>query len=183
MKQNLQQGKKFYNTGLFLLMLFLGVTVLAACSESQKAPVQPSAVSKSLSLPITQGTPTVAGQKATAEFSYNPAGRRDPFSPLITKEENRARESSRPPLERYNISEFKLTGIIWGGYGYNAMVEGPDGKGYFVREGTTIGPNKGVVKSITKDAMIIEEKFKNMMGATERKQIVIQLRAKQEGMQ
>jgi type IV pilus assembly protein PilP len=72
---------------------------------------------------------------------------------------------------------------VWGGFGYNAMVEGPDGKGYFVRTGTVIGPNKGTIKKITKDTMVIEEKFKNYMGKIERKQIVIEMRKKQGGMQ
>ena len=85
-------------------------------------------------------------------------------------------------MERYNIIEFKLTGIVWGGFGYNAMLEGPDGKGYFVRVGSIVGPNKGVIKKITKDTMVIEEKFKNLLGETQRKQIIIDLRKKQEGM-
>jgi type IV pilus assembly protein PilP len=62
-------------------------------------------------------------------------------------------------------------------------VEGPDGKGYLIRVGTVIGPNKGVVKKITQSTMIVEEKFKNFSGGTERKEIVIELRKKQEGMQ
>ena len=89
----------------------------------------------------------------------------------------------RPPLERFNISEFKLTGVVWGGFGYNAMVEGPDGKGYFVHVGTVIGLNKGVVKKIMQNSMVIEEKFKNFSGETERREIVIELRKKQEEMQ
>jgi len=39
------------------------------------------------------------------------------------------------------------------------------------------------VKRITQDIMVIEEKFKNFSGETERKEIVIELRKKQEGMQ
>ena len=167
-------------------MLFLGAIALAACSDTEKAPVNPSATApkavQQQQQPITQGTATVAAQTPQPVFNYNPQGRRDPFAPIVTKEENRERASSRPPLERYGISEFKLAGIVWGGFGYNAMLEGPDGKGYFVRVGTVIGLNKGIIRKITKDTVVIEEKFKNMLGATERKQIVIQLRKKQEGM-
>jgi type IV pilus assembly protein PilP len=83
-------------------------------------------------------------------------------------------------LERYNISEFKLSGIVWGGFGYNAMLEGPDRKGYFIRVGTILGPNRGVVKKITQNSIVIEEKFKNAMGETESKEITVQLRKKQE---
>ena len=69
---------------------------------------------------------------------------------------------------------------MWGGFGYNAMLEGPDGKGYFVRTGTILGPNRGVVKKITQNTMIIEEKFKTYTGETERKEIILELRKKQE---
>jgi Tfp pilus assembly protein PilP len=184
LKRSLHQGKKFNNTA-FVLLLLLGGAILFSCSESPNAPVQPSPTAlKATPQPVTQATPTIVKEenKDLPVYSYNPLGRRDPFAPLISKEETRARAGSRPPLERYSISEFKLTGIVWGGFGYNAMIEGPDGKGYFVRVGTIIGPNKGTVKKITKDTMEIEEKFKNMLGATERKQIIIKLRQKQEGM-
>ncbi len=63
------------------------------------------------------------------------------------------------------------------------MLEGPDGKGYFVHVGTIIGQNKGVVKKITQHNMVIEEKFKTISGEPDRKEIVIELRKKQEGMQ
>ena len=76
-----------------------------------------------------------------------------------------------------------MTGVVWGGYGYNAMIEGPDGKGYFIKVGTIIGPNRGVVKKITQQKMVVEEKYKTFSGETERKEIVIELRKKQEGMQ
>lgn len=158
--------------------------MLFACSESPKAPANPSptTASKVTSQPITQATTTVEQRNDLLSYSYNPQGRRDPFAPIISKEENKARSGSLPPLERYSISEFKLTGIVWGAYDYYAMIEGPDGKGYFIRKGTTIGPNKGIVKRITKDTVEIEEKFKNMLGSTEYKQITIRLRIKQEGM-
>jgi type IV pilus assembly protein PilP len=92
-------------------------------------------------------------------------------------------QTNLPPLERYPISEFKMTGILWGGFGYNAMLEGPDGKGYFVHVGSIIGPNRAVVKKITEDSLLLEEKFKNDMGADVRREIIINLRKTQEGMQ
>ena len=117
------------------------------------------------------------------EYVYNAAGRRDPFGTIVEMGEKIVKAADRPPLERYNLYDFKMTGVVWGGFGYNAMVEGPDGKGYFVRVGTVIGMNRGVVKKILQDKMIVEEKFKNFSGETERKEIVVELRKKQEGMQ
>ena len=166
------------------LSLLLGMAA-SGCSGSNQAPVtapKPIAA-KPVQKPISQATPTAVGEKAPTAYSYNPQGRRDPFASIIVKEEKQAKMGDRPPLERFNISEFKLTGVVWGGFGYNAMVEGPDGKGYFIHVGTVIGLNKGVVKKIMQNRMVIEEKFKNFSGETERKEIVIELRKKQEEMQ
>jgi len=119
-----------------------------------------------------------AKDKPTPVFTYKRSGRRDPFKPLIQRAGKPPPGTHRPPLERYNIADFKLTAIMWGGFGYNAMVEGPDGKGYFIRVGTVIGPNRGVVKKIMRHQMIIEEKYKTYTGKTERKRIVVKLKKK-----
>jgi len=79
------------------------------------------------------------------------------------------------------MHQFKLAGIVWGGLGYHAMLEGPDGKGYFVKVGSVIGPNHGVIKKITANTMTVEEKFKDPSGEINKKEIVIELRKKQEG--
>ncbi len=169
-----------------MLLLFIGA-VVAACSNSGQAPGTPTPiVTKPTTSPlvskVTSSATTTVVETAPPVYVYNAAGRRDPFAPIITKEEKKAKAGDRPPLERYGISEFKLTGIIWQGFGYNALVEGPDGKGYVVRVGTIMGQNRGVVKKISQDKVIIEEKFKNFSGGTERREIVIELRKKQEGM-
>ncbi len=166
-----------------MLSLLIG-TVMTACSKSSNAPAPATPItSKQVATTMSQVTSTVPQEQTQPAYSYITAGRRDPFAPIIMKEEKKAKAGERPPLERYGLFEFKLTGIIWQGFGYNALVEGPDGKGYVVRVGTIMGPNKGVVKKITQDRMIIQEKFKNFSGGTERKEIVIELRKKQEGMQ
>ncbi len=166
--------------------MLLVALVGAGCSDSPKAPATPVPAGQPAKQPIVAAPPkpaslqTQEAKESAAPYSYNPRGRRDPFMPLIVREEKKVKSADRPPLERYNLTEFKLTGIVWGGFGYNAMFEGPDGKGYFVRTGTIIGQNGGVIKKITKDSIVIEEKFKTFTGATQRKQIIIQLRKRQE---
>lgn len=158
---------------------------LFGCSESAKVPSTPVAITqKPTQKPVTLATATTAiAETQPPEYSYDPQGRRDPFAPIIVQAEQKARAGNLSPLERYDLNQFKMTGVVWGGFGYNAMIEGPDGKGYFIRVGTVIGPNKGVVKKITQQTMVVEEKYKTFSGGTERKEIVIQLRKKQEGMQ
>jgi len=165
-------------------MLLVGAMLaLVGCAEPQKAPTksasQPVPKQPIVSTPIRTEI-AMTEEKHAPVYTYNPAGRRDPFAPIIVKESKKGKESDRPPLERYNINEFKLTGIIWGGFGYNAMLEGPDGKGYFVRVGAILGPNRGVVKKITQNTMVVEEKYKTYTGETEHKEIVVELRKKEE---
>lgn len=164
------------------VIALLGV---GACAEEPKQAPRPPQPLKPAAPPAQPAQPAPPAPKAEEKpqegYTYNPGSRRDPFQPLIIKEEKKARTGVSPPLERYNITEFKLSGIFWGGFGYNAIFEGPDGKGYFLRVGTVVGPNQGVVKKITQNSILIEEKFKTAAGETQRKEIVVELRKKQEG--
>ena len=183
-----QRGQKLRRRNRWRLagaaVLLAGVMIaLVGCSEPQKAPTpasQPVQKQPIVSAPTRTIEVAKAEEKYAPVYNYNPAGRRDPFAPIIIKESKKGKGGDRPPLERYNINEFKLTGIMWGGFGFNAMLEGPDGKGYFVRVGTILGPNRGVVKKITQNTMVVEEKYKTYTGETEHKEIVVELRKKQE---
>lgn len=171
-------------TGFTAALFLLGGAVFTGCSDSGKPPAAQAPVSiKPKQQVISQATATAPEAPPKVVYSYNPAGKRDPFAPLIEKEDRKAQSGDRPPLERHSPHEFKLTGVVWGGFGYSAMLEGPDGKGYFIQVGTIMGQNKGVVKKITQNTLVIEEKFKTISGEIDRKEIVIELRKKQEGTQ
>jgi len=168
----------------FVLMASILASLLVACGEQAKAPVPvaSTAVQKQAIATGPTKTGAKAGEEAVAVYTYNAIGRRDPFAPIIMPEAKKGAAMDRPPLERYNITEFKLSGIVWGGFGYNAILEGPDGKGYFVHAGTVVGPNRGVVKKITPTTLVIEEKYKTYTGDTERRETVVELRKPQEAM-
>ncbi len=163
------------------LLLPIVLLAAAACSNSDKATAPPPAAVPQPKSLVTATTSTADLQVPNEGYAYVPGGRRDPFTPIIIKEEKKVGPGTKTPLERFPITEFKLSGIVWGGLGYRAVLEGPDGKGYFVRRGTIIGPNRGVVKEITQNSMIIEEKFKDPTGELNKKEIVIELRKPQEG--
>lgn len=177
--------KKYtFTIGMLTAALFLG-----SCSDTPKpaAPASAPAAQKttvsapSTSAAVTSAPSTTAAAALAPVYAYNPQGRRDPFTPLIIREEKKAMVGARTPLERYAIHEFKLAGIVWGGLGYHAMLEGPDGKGYFVKTGTIMGQNRGVVKKITQNTMLVEEQYKDPLGQVKKKEIVIEFRKKQEG--
>jgi type IV pilus assembly protein PilP len=103
---------------------------------------------------------------------YNPAGKIDPFEPLFRnkpspekiKKSKRKRRVPRTPLERIDISQLKLVGIILAGTGNRALVEESSGKGYVIKKGTYIGTNAGKVTDIKKDMVIVEEEFEDVFG-------------------
>ena len=163
----------------FLFLASFGM--LAGCSNNAKQTAAPVTAQEPKSAVTATVTSAVTTTVETDVYGYLPAGRRDPFTPIVIKEEKKTLSGAKTPLERYAINEFKLSGIVWGGLGYHAVLEGPDGKGYFVKQGTVIGPNRGIVKKITQNSMIIEEKFKDPTGELNKKEIVIELRKKQEG--
>lgn len=126
---------------------------------------------------------------APFDYSYNPRGITDPFVPFVqSMVEEEAPERSKPqrpltPLEKVEVSQLDLVGIIWSldpAGSPSAMVELPDGKGFIVRKGTTVGRNQGKITAIQPGQIIILEEVTNIFGVTEDKQTTLKLRPEQE---
>ena len=107
---------------------------------------------------------------------YSSVGKRDPFRPLSLKPKasQRARENLSP-LERYELRELKLVGIVWGIQEPKAMVEDATGLGYIVKVGTLIGPNEGKVKQIKPGEVVIEESSVDFYGAKKSQEVSMKL--------
>ena len=107
---------------------------------------------------------------------YSSVGKRDPFRPLSLKPKasQRARENLSP-LERYDLGQLKLVGIIWGIKEPRAMVEDATGLGYVVKIGTLIGPNEGKVKAIKPTEVVIEEHVTDFYGAKKSQEVSMKL--------
>jgi len=116
----------------------------------------------------------------TAGANYDPAGRRDPFLPILQELQLGKVDESLPPLQRVALSEINLIAIVWGGtYGYLAMVQTPEGHGYTVKRGTKIGHNNGVVSAVTERGIIVEERFTDLYGTKQEREYVKLLHPKE----
>jgi Tfp pilus assembly protein PilP len=70
------------------------------------------------------------------QYTYAPAGRRDPFVSLMKPIEGTAENRPhKPGMEGFLIQEVALKGIVQTKEGYIAMIQGPDGKSYFCHPG------------------------------------------------
>ena len=112
-------------------------------------------------------------------YSYNPEGRRDPFSSILQIGQ-RKRGNLLPPLQRVELSQIQLIGIVWGGFGYSAMVQSSDGKGYTVKAGTLVGSNKGFVKEINPKNLVVQETFTDIFGDKKTRDFVFQLHSQED---
>jgi len=120
-------------------------------------------------------------EKKEEEYSYNPAGKSDPFKPFLQLAS--ARGGSRAvltPLQKFDISQLKLVAIITTPGGNIGLVEDVTGKGYFLKKGTWIGKNDGKVTKILKDKVIIEEVYQDIFGQTKTNEISMSLQKELE---
>lgn len=107
-----------------------------------------------------------AGEDETsdADYVYNPIGKRDPFRSFITSTEDEEIRSPTP-LQKYEIDQYTLSGIVWGVDRPRALVEDPTGEGHVVELGTYIGKNWGKVTQITSHVVVVTEEYLTPDGA------------------
>jgi len=176
-------------TKIGITMGWLLVCTVSSYGQSQPAAAGPSPVPSATPSPVP--APGMAADPMTpvaipalpsgspSDYTYNPSGRRDPFAAILKETRPDDDNHSVPPLQRLSLTELNLIGIVWGGFGYSAMVQAPDGRGYTVRQGTRIGPNSGIVSSITENAIVVHERFTDVFGNKQVREYVKLLHAKE----
>ncbi len=115
------------------------------------------------------------------EYFYNPTGKRDPFKEyvgeLVKEDENKA---PRAPLERYDLDELTLTGIVWGISDPRALMRAPDGYSYIVKTNSRVGKNRGRVSRITRRQVFVEEEYRDPTGKLVVRESDFEIRPKEE---
>lgn len=182
----MRKAKRNKNTVLGVTLLIAFIFLIGGCGggtppSSLPVKTKASAVAKK-EAPLKVPEKKEPEKKEEAEYSYNPAGKPDPFKPFIQL--TPVREASRgplTPLQKFDISQLKLVAIISTPEGNIAMVEDATGKGYFLKKGTWIGKNDGKVTKILKDKVIIEEVYQDVFGQRKTNEISLSLQKIEEG--
>jgi len=136
--------------------------------EKTEPPAPQAAVEEQVAVEA-EATPTPPG------YEYDPTGRREPFEPLIQDviPENEDpilppdEEELKMPLQKFEVNQLKITGIVMGSFGDYARVIAPDGKSYTVNVGTLVGTHEGEVISITDNALVVREIIRYESGKVE----------------
>ncbi len=120
-------------------------------------------------------------RSTTIPKAYDAKDKIDPFEPLfkqtqvVVKKKKNKKRIPRTPLERIDLGQLKLVGIIMASSGNRALVEESSGKGYVIKKGTYIGINSGKVVKIKKEKVVVEEEFEDVYGKTKLHQREIKL--------
>src|SRR4249919_2219692 len=146
-------------------------------SNTAKAKLQ-DAIAETKSTKANSDGAAPAEQKSDSQSPVNSStvGKRDPFQPftLNTRINSRPRENLSP-LERYDLGQLKLVGVVWHVKEPSAMIEDSVGLGYIVKVGTPIGANDGKVRAIKPNEIIIEETYVDLFGAKKKRAVNIKL--------
>ena len=164
---------------LVFFMLFVGSGyLLCSCSNSEPDAIEKKKITIQKKKPEKKTVAKPTGKPSEPApsikiYSYDATGKPDPVVPLITevqpKKQSVKEKRKRPltPLQRYDLKELKLVAIISTGKNATALLEDPAKYGYIVKDGMNVGKNDGVIKKITENGLIIEEKVYNSRGKLE----------------
>jgi len=179
------------NRNLILLaVLALPALVSAGCAKNEEKAQAPAAAHAPQSKPAP--APVVQKQLSSAQalpsqpdFSH----RTDPFKPYAPvaapapAQSKEQQAPSRPaadllPIQSFEVSRFKVAGIIAGLKENRALILDPNGKGYVVQQGMLLGNNEGRISRITASGVEVTESYKDEKGRSRKRTIVLTLAKK-----
>ncbi|MEE2751295.1 MAG: pilus assembly protein PilP [Myxococcota bacterium] len=114
------------------------------------------------------------GAGTSGTYSYNPIGKRDPFRSFIAGRQDEEIRSPTP-LQRFDIEQLTLVGIVWGIDHPRALIQDPDKISHVVERGTYIGRNWGKVAEITSREIVITEEYQTIEGELVTEQVKMNL--------
>jgi len=164
--------------GVIVLLVLVLVTALTAYAQAAE-PKERIDVGKDGKLIQTEMPKEVYAPKET--YTYIPGERRDPFVSLLSAGEKGGNLGDElTPLQRVDLGDLKLVGIVKNPGGNTALIQTPDGKGYLLRKGIRVGKNEGIVESISDDKVVVKEKKTDFLGQIKVSDFVLTLK-KEEG--
>jgi Tfp pilus assembly protein PilP len=149
---------------MVMLAALAGAVFSAEQTAAQQAPAPPAAVAGT-------AKETPAKQPAPPEnYTYEPAGRRDPFINLLG-----AGSDPRPTSRKgegpsgMTVGEISVRGVMQSRDGLIAMVQGPDSKTYIVHPGDKL--LDGSIKSITPQGLVIEQEVNDPLSVVKQREV------------
>jgi type IV pilus assembly protein PilP len=191
MTKHLLQRNSSVHTVVALIAL---AALVSGCNKKEQpapvatpsATVQPAKLQASVAQkPMSSAALRLAPPPSSNQFDFS--GKKDPFKPDIivksapssTSGDLQKALQAGLPIHSFDVSQFRLIGIVTGAKENQAMVVDPNGKGYVLKIGMTIGKNEGRVAAIGATGVDVVEQFKDDSGRVRKENIKITLPRKQ----
>lgn len=163
---------------IFQSAVFLVLFSFYGCSGKPSSPPTVAQSATNTGARNTAPQPETAIEETSVQegYIYQQRKRRDPFIPLIVPKKNVKKGSGAKSgtLESYDITDFKLAAIAKKGKEYFALLTTPDNRSFTVNKGNIIGLNKGKVKEITKNRIVLVEYSRDFMGKLKPREIILE---------
>jgi len=140
---------------LSALLIFAAAGLFAQAPAAAATPPAPSATPSAVIAPVPESPgQSLIEQDESAmsgrSYTYDPAGRRDPFRSLLVREQQRGGPQRPPGIAGISIDDLVVHGIWKTKSGYVAQIRATDNKSYLIRAGDLlydgevirVGPNE-----------------------------------------
>jgi len=144
-----------------------GQPVSKPAAPSTNTPGQPP--SPGATPPSSANPP--AQQPAPETYTYQPAGRRDPFLSLVGtgREASPATRRTAEGPSSMAVGEISVRGVMQSKGSLVAMIQGPDNKTYIVRQGDKL--LDGVIKSVTPQGLIVVQEVNDPLSLVKQREV------------
>jgi type IV pilus assembly protein PilP len=168
---------------LLLIFLITWLSILVGCKQNEQPPPPPPAVHST----AVKVRPPIQKQQSTAKAAENFApssdfsSKKDPFKSFVAPQAQVARPVTSAkaanllPIQSYDLSKFKVAGIIVGLKENRALVIDPAGKGYVLKQGMMIGDNDGRISRITSTTVEVVENYRDDNGRISKRTVKLTL--------
>jgi Tfp pilus assembly protein PilP len=152
---------------LFAVLLAFGTVRASAQAPAAPAPEAPRPGGVIAPVPESPGQSMIEQEESALAghaYSYDPAGRRDPFRSLLVREQHRGGVERPPGIAGISIDDLVVHGIWKTKAGYVAQIRATDNKSYLVRAGdllydgevVRVGPNELVFRQNINDPQSVK---------------------------
>lgn len=142
--------------------------------QQRPAPAAPTPPASAAAPGASQAAPPAAAQSGSgAGYSYDPAGRRDPFISLTGRGGDlpgAGAAGSRPSgIPGLLVGEINVKGVLKSPKGLIALVQSPDNRTYIIRAGDKVFD--GTVKAITTDAVVFSQDVNDPLSLVKQREV------------
>jgi len=157
-------------------VIFVASTTAITGAQTTAASTAPTTSPASAAAPA----PDTTSKPPTPEgYSYDPAGRRDPFLNLLGSGAGATSTSRKGEgASGIAVAEVSVRGVLQSHNGLIAMVQGPDNKTYIVHQGDKL--LDGSIKTITAQGLIIEQDVNDPLSVVKQREVRKLLRGLEE---